>query len=210
MEDSPPSSDVYKSKEAALLSELDTLEAILARTSGGPFFGGNRVVQADATFAPRVYHMEVALRRIKGWRAPEGRYPHLETFLQVNFFLSVLIFFLPLYIWVVCMRTCVAGSNCYITGLQDFDKRDHYPSHDTCDALLIPLSSVPTPGDPAPPELGALAPRGWRGGRGGRLEEEDRVRQGAGLGRGIERPRGAGLRKTCPSPGRAGVTESSH
>lgn len=70
------------SKEQALLAELDKLEAYLKSDAHppGPFFGGERITQADVTFAPRLYHACVALGEIRGWKLPEGRHKCLEAF----------------------------------------------------------------------------------------------------------------------------------
>lgn len=58
-----------KTKEENLLQQLNQLERALG-DRGGPFFGGNRVVQADVTFAPRMYHLVTALRALRQWELP--------------------------------------------------------------------------------------------------------------------------------------------
>jgi len=55
-------------KEAALVAALRSLCAHLS--TRGPWLGGAALGQADCALAPKLHHMQVALRHFKGWEAP--------------------------------------------------------------------------------------------------------------------------------------------
>lgn len=60
--------DEEKAKEAALRAELQALDDFLAKH--GPLFGGSTFSQADASLAPKLYHISVALPALKHFSIP--------------------------------------------------------------------------------------------------------------------------------------------
>lgn len=55
-------------KKETLHTALKTLDAHLA--ASGPWLGGASLGQADCALAPKLHHMQVALREFKGWALP--------------------------------------------------------------------------------------------------------------------------------------------
>lgn len=57
-------------KKETLHTALKALDSHLA--SSGPWLGGATIGQADCALAPKLLHMQVALREFKGWEEPAG------------------------------------------------------------------------------------------------------------------------------------------
>lgn len=62
------SGDDEAAKKDALHTALKALDAHLA--AGGPWIGGANLGQADCALAPKLHHMQIALRAFKGWELP--------------------------------------------------------------------------------------------------------------------------------------------
>lgn len=66
-------------KEAALRKELQAINDHINK-SGGPFLSGDHICGACLALAPRLYHLKVATKAIKGWELP-SEYSALHNFL---------------------------------------------------------------------------------------------------------------------------------
>lgn len=55
-------------KEAALVAALAALNEYLVKS--GPYVGGTNVCATDLSLAPKLYHLQVALKHFKGWEIP--------------------------------------------------------------------------------------------------------------------------------------------
>ncbi|MEW5307637.1 MAG: hypothetical protein WDW36_010016 [Sanguina aurantia] len=66
-------------KEQALISELTALDNTLKQQEG-PFLGGKALNLNDASVAPKLYHLSVALPHFKGWAVP-AQLSSLHTYL---------------------------------------------------------------------------------------------------------------------------------
>jgi len=67
-------------KQAELERELEKVDAHLA-AAAKPFLGGGALNASDASLAPKLYHISVALPAIKGWRLPE-RFKAIRAYLE--------------------------------------------------------------------------------------------------------------------------------
>jgi len=76
----PKGSDDEKKAQAQMDKSLQSLEDHLAKQSG-PYICGDSVCAQCMAIAPRVYHLSIATKALKGWNKL-GDYPHVVKFLD--------------------------------------------------------------------------------------------------------------------------------
>jgi glutathione S-transferase len=76
----PDGDETVADKQAELERELATIDGHLA-AAAKPFLGGATLNASDASLAPKLYHISVALPAIKGWRLPE-RFKAIRAYLE--------------------------------------------------------------------------------------------------------------------------------
>ncbi|CAK0781401.1 hypothetical protein CVIRNUC_005364 [Coccomyxa viridis] len=62
----------FQGKEADLVDSLQEIDTYLRDHGRSPFLGGERPNAVDCMIAPRLYHIEVAMKELKGWEIPSS------------------------------------------------------------------------------------------------------------------------------------------
>ncbi|XP_011021307.1 PREDICTED: glutathione S-transferase DHAR2-like isoform X2 [Populus euphratica] len=75
------SKDPSDGTEQALLEELKALNGHLK--AHGPFIAGEKITVVDLSFAPNLYHLEVALGHFKNWTIPDNL-THVLNYIKLN------------------------------------------------------------------------------------------------------------------------------